>query len=327
MKPMSAYMAVDRKDGLSPVRHQVRAAASADVSYLPVDLLPLKGAAIDVNIEGYRSPRVSVWLTSSVTGFQTRPNDGLDAFVVRIPYRGHVLRREKHEEIIVKPGSAILQPFSPQASFITSENVSLLSCAIDRTALIACQQKLVAESEQSRFTNFAPVASLNDMPMLALARTLELIQRSRQAEVDLMFPLLEEMLLLQVAGAWPRSDSGQTLAPAAAFNVAGRATGFIEAHLAAPITISDVAEAAGVGIRTLQKVFKTKLGCSPAHYIIDRRLEKVHTELMHCGDAAYVSQIALRWGFTHMSDFARRYKDRYGVLPSATMRRSVIDRF
>ncbi|GAB2539907.1 AraC family transcriptional regulator [Nocardia heshunensis] len=94
-----------------------------------------------------------------------------------------------------------------------------------------------------------------------------------------------------------------------------------------PFTAADLAETAGVSIRTLQAAFRTHLDCSPMEYLRNLRLERAHAELA-AADPAYtsVTDIAYRWGFTHTSRFARAYRLRYDTLPSDTLRKSAAAR-
>ncbi|MGW1741487.1 AraC family transcriptional regulator [Nocardia sp. NPDC001965] len=102
-----------------------------------------------------------------------------------------------------------------------------------------------------------------------------------------------------------------------------RAVDFMRVHAAEPMTVTRMAAAAGVGVRTLQEGFRRHLDTTPTAYLRRIRLEHVRTELEKaCSREATVSAIAFRWGFTHFGDFARSYRIAYGERPSETLRRS-----
>jgi AraC-like DNA-binding protein len=86
-------------------------------------------------------------------------------------------------------------------------------------------------------------------------------------------------------------------------------------------TATDLAAIAGVGIRVLQESFKQHLGMSPLTYLRRLRLDGVHHELSR-GDPwqVSVSEVAARWGFTHLGRFAGAYRARFGESPSQTLR-------
>lgn len=98
-----------------------------------------------------------------------------------------------------------------------------------------------------------------------------------------------------------------------------RAQDFLEAHAHEPVTAEQLAQAAGVSVRSLYAGFKDFLGVSPMQYLRDLRMERARAELMS-GDNHHVAGVALRWGFAHMGRFSNEYKQRYGESPSKTLR-------
>jgi AraC-like DNA-binding protein len=86
-------------------------------------------------------------------------------------------------------------------------------------------------------------------------------------------------------------------------------------------TAHELAAIAGVGVRVLQESFRRHVGVSPLTYLRRLRLEGVHAELLRSdrGEVS-VSEVAHRWGFTHLGRFAGAYRDRYGISPSETLR-------
>ena len=100
------------------------------------------------------------------------------------------------------------------------------------------------------------------------------------------------------------------------------AQAFIEANADRPLTVVDIARAAGVGVRGLQQGFQRALDMSPTMYLRQVRLRHVHLELRAADPATTtISQVAARWGFRHQGRFAAEYRRRYGVQPTDTLRR------
>jgi AraC-like DNA-binding protein len=86
-------------------------------------------------------------------------------------------------------------------------------------------------------------------------------------------------------------------------------------------TAGDLAAIAGVGVRVLQESFRQHVGMSPLTYLRRLRLDGVHAELSRSDPwQVSVSDVAYRWGFTHLGRFAGAYRERYGVPPSSTLR-------
>jgi len=86
-------------------------------------------------------------------------------------------------------------------------------------------------------------------------------------------------------------------------------------------TAGDLASIAGVGVRVLQESFRQHVGLSPLAYLRRLRLDGAHQELSRA-DAwqVTVSDVAYRWGFTHLGRFAGAYRERFGESPSQTLR-------
>ena len=86
-------------------------------------------------------------------------------------------------------------------------------------------------------------------------------------------------------------------------------------------TAAELAGIAGVGIRVLQESFRQHVGVPPLTYLRRLRLEGVHAELTRADPwQISVSEVAHRWGFTHLGRFAGAYRARYGISPSQTLR-------
>jgi AraC-like DNA-binding protein len=84
---------------------------------------------------------------------------------------------------------------------------------------------------------------------------------------------------------------------------------------------AELAKIAGVGVRVLQESFRQHVGMSPLTYLRRLRLDGVHAELSRSDPwQVSVSEVAYRWGFTHLGRFAGAYRARYGVPPSQTLK-------
>ncbi|WP_146243578.1 helix-turn-helix domain-containing protein [Curtobacterium sp. MCBD17_008] len=89
-----------------------------------------------------------------------------------------------------------------------------------------------------------------------------------------------------------------------------------------PITITDVSEAAGVAVRSLQASFRRHTGASPMHFLRQVRLHRVRAELAAADPSTTtVAQVALGWGVGHLGRFSGTYAATFGEPPSATLRR------
>jgi AraC-like DNA-binding protein len=89
------------------------------------------------------------------------------------------------------------------------------------------------------------------------------------------------------------------------------------------VSVSDLCRVTGVSERTLEYAFREVTGLTPVAYLIRLRLHRVRQGLLAATHrSTTVSAEALHWGFWHFGEFSRDYKDCFGELPSATLRRA-----
>lgn len=88
------------------------------------------------------------------------------------------------------------------------------------------------------------------------------------------------------------------------------------------VTVADLCVALGVSRRTLELAFRTVVGLSPLKFLTQRRLTLAYSDLLFASvESAQVTDIALTYGFTELGRFASTYRQAFGELPSATLRR------
>lgn len=99
-----------------------------------------------------------------------------------------------------------------------------------------------------------------------------------------------------------------------------KAVDFMRASMHQPLTLSEVAEATGISVRSLQYGFRRFRNITPLAYLREIRLEAAQAELSSPLNMLSIKDVALKWGFTHMGHFAARYRAAYGETPSETAR-------
>lgn len=173
---------------------------------------------------------------------------------------------------------------------------------------------------------------LSSLPGKALRRYMrylvaELDQDSRCGFLRYAAGATEQLLVSHILAAM---HAAQRPVPASAVRRGGaplyvqRAEAFIEAGLQRDIGLRDIVASAGISLRTLYRGFERSHGTTPMGFLRDRRLERAHAQLLEPDSRELrVTDVALRWGFQHLSDFAANYRERFGCLPSATLRASL----
>jgi AraC-like DNA-binding protein/tetratricopeptide (TPR) repeat protein len=89
-------------------------------------------------------------------------------------------------------------------------------------------------------------------------------------------------------------------------------------------TVAELAAAARVSNRTLQRQFRIYLGKSPLAVLRDIRFECARRQLLQGLRDVKVMDVALTCGFPHLGRFSIEYRGRYGETPSQTLRRQAI---
>jgi AraC-like DNA-binding protein len=99
-----------------------------------------------------------------------------------------------------------------------------------------------------------------------------------------------------------------------------RAEAFMRANAAMPLTIAEIAKAAGCGVRALQIAFNRFRSTTPMRVLQQARLEQARTEMLRPGQTLSLARIAAEHGFSSPTQFAQLFRRKYGVYPSQMLR-------
>lgn len=95
---------------------------------------------------------------------------------------------------------------------------------------------------------------------------------------------------------------------------------YMRAHLDKPVTLTELESVSGLSARTLQYVFQKRFGCTPLQWLSNARLDLARRKLLNPDRQTNVTRVALDAGFINPGNFARKYFERFGELPSLTLR-------
>lgn len=96
---------------------------------------------------------------------------------------------------------------------------------------------------------------------------------------------------------------------------------FMREHVGQDLTLEDLEQVTGLTRERLYKDFRHSYNSTPMSYFRDLRFQEVRQRLLIAPANASVSSVALDCGFSQLGRFAREYQDRFGELPSATLRK------
>lgn len=130
---------------------------------------------------------------------------------------------------------------------------------------------------------------------------------------------LRDALLIEWFEALPGSvDAGALPSALARKKLVDQACELMLSQPDEPLSMLEVCRRVGASRRKLNYCFQDVLGTSPVKYLRAVRLNGVRRELR--AGAGAVQDVATRWGFWHLGQFAREYRQQFGELPSQTLR-------
>lgn len=121
-------------------------------------------------------------------------------------------------------------------------------------------------------------------------------------------------VLVELLQQGQHSQAGTRRCAPARQQVVARIRELVLSQPATPPSIPELCAALHVSRRTLQNCVEEVTGMPPLSFIRSLRLNEVRRQIKR-GDAA-ISTIAYSWGFTHLSQFAKDYRQLFSELPS-----------
>lgn len=249
-----------------------------------------------------------------------------DFILLQMPIRGEERIELGGDRVLCTPQTSVIINSQTKSVINHSADTEKLIIRIDRSLLEnACQHALGRTLQEH--IEFDPVLHLNTPEG---ARWLGMVSWVYDYLSDdenlsqLMVPQLETSLVNMLLSTQPHNYSAELLSetPSLAPHFIRRVEQYIEEHAHEPITINDMAEFAGVSSRSLFTSFRRYRNTSPMRYLKEVRLRYVHEELQRgmAGEAT-VTDVAFKWGFSHLGHFATDYRRRFGERPSETLAR------
>lgn len=273
-------------------------------------------------------PQVNFGANSTVEGLAIRNLILPYAWLLTIPIEGrsmHVIDGQVH---LASGSNAILHPVDRPIEMRTVTDVVSLQVNIDSKAV---------ESAVSIFLGkeIDPIESpIVDIDMASehahkAKKLSEICLRSISTDARLTgsSPLslrILERRWIQVMVEWLCGSGAESLRSFDSGRIyVARAEEYIRANLDQPLSLAELAQHCGVSGRALMLGFRKLRGTSPMHFWRDLRFEAAHLDLISAGTSIGVTEIALKWGFSHLGRFSTEYRKRFSEKPSETRSRAV----
>ena len=250
--------------------------------------------------------------------------DIADQYLFRITLQGHCQVAHGRRSAAMQSGClSVSSPFA-QSRIVTDGECRNLILRVDRDALETQLQRLLGRSLRQPVIFDVSVDHL-EAGVVSLYHTLDYICRLYGSGVEgsRIANGLSEYLMQLLLTQLPHNYSADLLHDARVPlpHHVKKARDYIEEHLDEPISLATLSELCGVSVRTLQNGFKQFLQQAPVEYIRDRRLSAIHESLKQGTACETVTDILLRHGINSFGHFSSAYRQRYGCLPSDTLRR------
>jgi AraC-like DNA-binding protein len=255
--------------------------------------------------------------------------DRLGAYcLISVPVRGSARFQVGGEQIEVSPRQACVIGATQRFHFEADAQFDQIVLRFEHDALAQAWTALSGMEPPDQF-ELRPALPLAGSAWQALEGVLRMVAScthqayapSVQPHVQLRLQdlLLTTLLLNTEPSLAPMPPS--TTAPAAA-KLVQRAQSWLMAQLTEPVTLGMAARASGVASRTLQAAFQSQCGMGPMQWLREQRLAAVHRHLRGATEASTrVTDAALAYGFSHLGEFSRAYRRRFGETPGRTLAR------
>ncbi len=224
-------------------------------------------------------------------------------FVIEGTYEEHYGLRHR----VCREGMVVVRPAGEQhADSHHGAAVRLLSVEIDGPRLESLREAAPVLSEPRDYLSSA---------MTGLAGALLREFRGSETASNLAIEaLLLELIVESCRGAHWRETREERAAPA----WMTRAEDFLRANFVQPISLGDLARAAGVHPAHIARTFRRRHGQTVGGYVRRLRLETARVQLAN--DTCSLAEIAGSCGFADQSHFTRLFRAAYGVTPAAFRR-------
>jgi AraC-like DNA-binding protein len=250
-------------------------------------------------------------------------------FLLQIPVHGSARIQTASRDIATASGvsASLLSPTIP-TRMTWKGNCAQIILLVDRRLL---EQRAAALSGRSACAvEFEPTVDLSSAGGRALqSQVLEFVDLAERlgsrrplsqiAAANMRETLLGALLHGQRHSASEAIDRFGGLAEALPQSLR-RAREFLYAHAEEPLDLTQLAAAAGTGIRALQLGFRRHFGMSISEMLRDIRLAHLNVRLAAASPDESITDIAFELGFTHLSRMASAYRAKFGETPSATLR-------
>lgn len=233
---------------------------------------------------------------------------------------GRCLWRSRGEEYVFRPGELLLiNPDDPVELTYSDDCEKFILKLPVHWVDAACERRQWKRSgEFIRFGSRHQLERYRCLPRLLELLCLEAEDEQADAASSQQHyaRIIAEKLLLNVSNDAVRTPDKE-VSP-----LFERIVHYIDEHVQQNIRPEQLARLSHISERSLYALFERNVATTPKHYIRERKLERIHAALRNpASGVRNVTEIALDYGFTHLGRFSECYRQKFGELPSETLRK------
>ena len=287
-----------------------------------VCIRPAKGSRFRANIEMRRLQRVGLF-TIEADSFSAQKVPNQDFYGITLPLNvPFTVSQPGYEQTFGRANAHMLSPGSPFA-LQCRENSHFMVCSIFVDSLASYKESMLQDASAS-YKLLDPHVSLMSTEGSGLFRSVVrtwvalAVEDSSVSEIALQ-EMEDDLLASFMLLAEDQQVTGKETTLPADYTIK-HIEDYICAHLDKAITRDDLANMAGISIRSLSRAFEKKYGTGPMAFIRQRRFDACYSRLRGSEPGTTtVTDVAMSHGFSHIGKFAIAYKKAFGESPSASL--------
>ncbi len=265
-------------------------------------------------------PLAVIWLTD-------HPDLGLHThdFTELVLVLGGSARHMTEEgEYLIHPGDVFVIPPGVAHGYTECDRLELVNIVYETTRLNLHNTSLMEFSGYRALFTFEPAFRSRH----EFKGRLHLPPEKRREVTQLFSELQEELwhhkdgfhficltLLMQIVGQLSRIYTEMETSTSRSFLRLARVLQHIESHYADDLKLEDLAKAAGMSNRTLQRYFQETFAMSPIHFLNRLRVGNACKELLRSNST--IIEVAESVGIVDSNYFSRLFQQLVGISPSA----------
>ena len=230
-----------------------------------------------------------------------------DYYELEIVAKGELLHECNGKSMILRRGDVYILSPNDVHRLVTLQKTKIYNLCIYTEQCSKSIARLLLYEEYPRFGKVDD-AVMQELTALhsALGDVLGSMGQYREARTSALTTLLASRLL-EMTSAEISLQTDQS------YSTIAKAMSFIEAHLANPITLEEVASASGYSRTYFSRLFKEIVGINFKDYLERERIERASNLLEN--EKTSITEISYAVGFNSFSSFWRAFKKLKGVSP------------